>query len=101
MKPTDQRPQGAALPQLPDEPTLAAQLLLVTAAILGMNPVRTLTQVGLDQAFDHAVDSVTGRLPAPVAEETAFQARAKLPTMQAGAEHHEYAAALRLIAGTL
>lgn len=91
---------SAPLPATPTEgPSYSAQVLLVAARVLDMDPGAELYPVSLTFAMDTAAKSVLGTLPAAVSKATRDSVHDALPEARAGETRGEYALRLRQIAG--
>ncbi|MGO4630525.1 hypothetical protein AB4225_06210 [Streptomyces sp. 2RAF24] len=80
------------------EPSYTAQVLLVAARVLDMDPATELYPVTLTYAMDTAADSVLRTLPTPVANATRAAVREVLPEARPAETRGEYALRLRQIA---
>ncbi|MGW3410273.1 hypothetical protein [Streptomyces sp. NPDC000888] len=94
---TDLLPPLAVLPPAVAEPSYAAQILTVTAWVLAQDPALLVTETGLHRALQTADATITGTLPAVVAETATLRAHAQLPPY-ADTSRGEYALRLRAAA---
>lgn len=94
MERTQPDPVDEGLSTLLTEPSYAAQILRVTAALLDMDPTAPLTDWTVDNALRTGADAIVSRLPAVVAADSSRRARQALPP-SAGITCGEYALLLR------
>lgn len=86
------------LRQVQEQPSYAAQVLLVTAAVLRIQSERALHPRVLDIALGFGADAIVGELPTAVALDATDRARAVLPPVDDTVTHGEYALRLDSIA---
>ncbi|MFC9682703.1 hypothetical protein [Streptomyces sp. NPDC056948] len=76
------------------EPSYAAQILTVTARLLGFT-AQTINIWQLERDLTTAADAVCGTLPEAVRHDASTRARASLPPLPLGTQAHDYAEQLR------
>jgi hypothetical protein len=92
-RPAPTPPPATVLPIA--EPTFTAQILLVAAHILDMDPTHPLDPRVLDASMDAAADAVLRPLPDIVRSQTLDSVRVALPRSVDGDTRAEYALRLR------
>lgn len=80
-------------------PSYTAQVLLVAARVLDMDPATELLPVTIAFTLNTATDTVLCTLPDAVADATRAAVRKALPEARTGETRGEYALRLRQIAG--
>ncbi|TLQ45775.1 hypothetical protein [Streptomyces marianii] len=78
---TDLTPIDEALHKLLNQPSYAAQTLLVTARMLELDADQPMTQTAREQALDIGADTILSRLPDAVHEDSLARAYKALPAV--------------------
>lgn len=86
-----------ALRVLLEQPSYAAQTLLVTARVLEMDAAQPITGCAREHAIDTATESILGHLPDVIASESTAKLYAALPPL-APISRGEYALRIRAAA---
>jgi hypothetical protein len=101
MERTQPDPTDEALRRLIEQPSYAAQVLIMTARLLEMDATEPMTGLARERAIDIASDSILRTLPQIVCTDSLSRAYRVLPSTPAPITRGEYALRLRAAAKEL
>ncbi|MFC5217300.1 hypothetical protein [Streptomyces coerulescens] len=98
---TQPDPVDVALRVLLDQPSYAAQILIVTARMLELDARQPMKADSRKQALDIAIDTILSTLPDPVAQDSVARMYRALPPLAPQRTRGEYVLRLRQAAEAL